>query len=143
LRNNMKLVPHKNRKELMDDLKKVYKAFTLEQAEIVFEDFKQKWGKKYPSVIHSWENKWLELTTYFSYPVEIRKLIYTTNTIEAFHRQLRKVTKTKTAYPTDNSLRKIVYLATIGVTDKWTNPIPGWLECRQQFEIMFNGRLGK
>lgn len=143
LRNNMKLVPHKNRKELMDDLKKVYKAFTLEQAEMAFNDFKEKWGKKHPSVIKSWENKWLELTTYFSYPVEIRKLIYTTNTIEAFHRQLRKVTKTKTAYPTDNALRKIVYLATIGVTDKWTNPIPGWLECRHQFEIMFEGRLGK
>jgi putative transposase len=143
LRNNMKYIPHKDRKDVMDDLKKVYKAFTIEQAETAFEEFKEKWGKKYPSVIKSWETNWLELTTYFSYPVEIRKLIYTTNTIEAFHRQLRKVTKTKTAYPTDNALRKIVYLATVGVTDRWTTPIPGWLECRQQFEIMFEGRLGK
>jgi len=143
LRNNMKYVPYKDRKDVMDDLKKVYKAFTIEQAETAFEEFKEKWGKKYPSVIKSWETNWLELTTYFSYPVEIRKLIYTTNTIEAFHRQLRKVTKTKTAYPTDNALRKIVYLATVGVTDRWTTPIPGWLECRQQFEIMFEGRLGK
>ncbi|WML57953.1 IS256 family transposase [Neobacillus sp. PS2-9] len=143
LRNNVKCVPHKFRKELMDDLKKVYKAYTLEQAELAFDEFKEKWGNKYPSVIISWETNWLELTTFFSYPVEIRKLIYTTNTIEAFHRQLRKVTKTKTAYPTDNALRKIVYLATVGVTDKWSNPIPGWLECRQQFDIMFEGRLGK
>ena len=143
LRNNVKCVPHKFRKELMDDLKKVYKAYTIEQAELAFDEFKEKWGKKYPSVIKSWETNWLELTTFFSYPVEIRKLIYTTNTIEAFHRQLRKVTKTKTAYPTDNALRKIVYLATVGVTDKWSNPIPGWVECRQQFDIMFEGRLGK
>lgn len=143
LRNNSKTVPNKNRKEFMNDLKNVYKAFTIEQAEMAFEEFKAKWEKKHPSVIKSWENNWLELTTYFSYPVEIRKLIYTTNTIEAFHRQLRKVTKTKTAYPTDNALRKIVYLATIGVTDKWTIPVPGWLECRQQFEIMFEGRFGK
>lgn len=143
LRNNSKTVPNKNRKEFMNDLKNVYKAFTIEQAEMAFEEFKVKWEKKHPSVIKSWENNWLELTTYFSYPVEIRKLIYTTNTIEAFHRQLRKVTKTKTAYPTDNALRKIVYLATIGVTDKWTIPVPGWLECKQQFEIMFEGRFGK
>lgn len=143
LRNTLKYVPNKDRKVVMDDLKKVYKAFTIEQAEVAFDEFKEKWGKKYPSVIKSWETNWLELTTYFSYPVEIRKLIYTTNTIEAFHRQLRKVTKTKTAFPTDNALRKIVYLATVGVTDRWTIPIPGWLECRQQFEIMFGDRLGK
>ncbi|KYC99995.1 IS256 family transposase [Heyndrickxia sporothermodurans] len=143
LRNNMKYVPTKNRKVVMDDLKKVYKAYTLEQAEVAFEEFKNKWETKYPSIIKSWENNWLELTAYFSYPVEIRKLIYTTNTIEAFHRQLRKVTKTKNAYPSDNALRKIVYLATVGVTEKWTIPVPGWLECRQQFDIMFNGRLGK
>lgn len=143
LRNNIKCVPNKNRKEVMDDLKKVYKAFTLEQATMAFEDFKEKWGPKHPAIIKSWEKNWLELTTYFSYPVEIRKLIYTTNTIEAFHRQLRKVTKTKTAFPTDNSLRKIVYLATMGVTDKWTVSVPGWIECKQQFDIMFPGRLGK
>ncbi|WP_318503453.1 IS256 family transposase [Bacillus sp. T3] len=142
LRNNLKYVPTKHRKEVMDDLKKVYKAFTLEQAEMAFTEFKEKWDKKFPSVVKSWENNWLELTAFFAYPVEIRKLIYTTNTIEAFHRQLRKVTKTKTAYPTDNALRKIVYLATVGVTDTWTNAIPGWLECRQQFEIMFSDRLG-
>jgi putative transposase len=143
LRNTLKFVPHKYRKDVTDDLKKVYKAFTLEQAESAFEKFKEKWGQKYPSVTKSWETNWLELTSYFAYPVEIRKLIYTTNTIEAFHRQLRKVTKTKTAFPTDNALRKIVYLATMGVTEKWTVPIPSWLECRQQFEIMFAGRLGK
>ncbi|WP_077212043.1 IS256 family transposase [Bacillus dakarensis] len=141
LRNTLKFVPSKLRKEVTDDLKKVYKAYTLKQAETAFEEFKDKWGQKYPSVIKSWETNWLELTTYFTYPVEIRKIIYTTNTIEAFHRQLRKVTKTKTAYPTDNALRKIIYLATMGATEKWTVPLPSWLECRQQFEIMFEGRL--
>ena len=92
-------------------------------------------------MIKSWEENWLELTAFFTYPPVIRKIIYTTNTVEGFHRQLRKVTKTKNAYPTDNALRKIVYLATIGVTDKWIKPIPDWLECRAQFEILFEGRF--
>lgn len=143
LRNTRKYIPNKHRKDAMEDLKKVYKAYTIEQAESSFEEFKVKWGDKFPTVIKSWEDNWLELTAYFAFPVEIRKIIYTTNTIEAFHRQLRKVTKTKTAYPTDNALRKIIYLATMGATEKWTVPTPSWLECRQQFEIMFESRLGK
>lgn len=143
LRNTSKYVHSKFRKEVTEDLRKVYKAFTIEQAEKSFEDFKEKWGEKYPSVVKSWETNWIELTAYFSYPVEIRKMIYTTNTVESFHRQLRKVTKTKTAFPTDNALRKLLYLATKKATEKWTVPVPGWFECRQQFEIMFEGRLGK
>jgi len=106
IRNTLKYVSFKDQKKLMVDLKQIYQALTLEEAEFAFEEFKEKWGKKYPIVIRSWENNWLELTTYFSYPQGIRRLIYTTNTVEAYHRQLRKVTKTKTAYPTDDSLRK-------------------------------------
>lgn len=141
IRNTTKYVASKHRKEFMNDLKKVYKASTLEQAELGFDNVKEIWESKYPKVIKSWEENWLELTAYFSYPVEIRKIIYTTNTVEGFHRQLRKVTKSKSAYPTDNSLKKIIYLATMDVMKKWTVPIPGWLECEGQFKIIFVGRL--
>ena len=102
---------------------------------------KEKWGKKHPIVIKSWENNWQELTTYFSYPYGIRRLIYTTNTVEAYHRQLRKVTKTKTSFPTDDSLRKIIYLAIRDITKKWTMPLQNWAECISQFVIQFEGRL--
>ena len=125
----------------MTDLKKVYKASTLEQAELEFGKVKAAWKDKYQQDIGSWEEHWLELTAYFSYPTEIRKIIYTTNTVEGFHRQLRKVTKTKTAYPTDNSLKKILYLATMDAIKKWNKPIPGWLECEGQFKIIFEGRI--
>ena len=108
LRNSMKYVPYKDRKPLVKDLKSVYQALTIEEAELAFGAFKDKWGKKYPIIVRSWENNWLELTTYFSYPRDIRRLIYTTNTVEGYHRQLRKVTKTKTAYPSDEALRKII-----------------------------------
>ena len=141
IRNTTKYVASKHRKEFMNDLKKVYKASTLEQAELGFDNVKEIWESKYPKVIKSWEENWLELTAYFSYPVEIRKIIYTTNTVEGFHRQLRKVTKSKSAYPTDNSLKKIIYLATMDVMKKWTVPIPGLLECEGQFKIIFEGRL--
>jgi len=141
LRNNLKYVATKYRTEFLNDLKKVYKAFTMDQAEIAFGEFKETWGKKYPKVVESWETNWVELTAFFEYPPEIRRMIYTTNTIEGFHRQLRKVTKAKNAYPTDDSLRKIIYLAIMDITKKWTKPIPGWLECKAQFEIMFGNRF--
>lgn len=118
IRNSLKYVPYKEQKELMADLKQVYQALTMEEAELAFEIFKEKWGKKHPIIIRSWENNWLELTAYFKYPYEIRRIIYTTNVIEGYHRQLRKVTKTKTAYPTDEALKKIIYLATIEASKK-------------------------
>jgi len=141
LRNNIKYIPTKNRAAFLSDLKKVYKAFTMEQAELAFSEFKETWGQKYPRVVESWETNWIELTAFFEYPPEIRKMIYTTNTIEGFHRQLRKVTKTKNAYPTDDSLRKVLYLAIMDITKKWSKPLPSWLECRTQFEIMFGDRF--
>ncbi|MDD2422162.1 MAG: IS256 family transposase [Heliobacteriaceae bacterium] len=141
IRNSLKYVPWKERKELMADLKKVYQALTIEEAELAFEMFKEKWGKKHPIIIRSWENNWLELTGYFKYPYEIRKIIYTTNIIEGYHRQLRKVTKTKTAYPTDEALKKIIYLATIEAAKKWTMPIKDWKSCIAQFAIHFSDRL--
>jgi len=141
IRNSLKYVPWKEQKELMADLKKVYQALTMEEAELAFKMFKEKWGKKHPVIIRSWEKNWLELTAYFKYPYEIRKLIYTTNIIEGYHRQLRKVTKTKTAYPTDDALKKIIYLATVEASKKWTVPIREWKSCISQFAIHFSDRL--
>ncbi|BAF59533.1 transposase and inactivated derivatives [Pelotomaculum thermopropionicum SI] len=141
IRNSLKYVPWKEQKELMADLKKVYQALTMEEAELAFKMFKEKWGKKHPVIIRSWEKNWLELTAYFKYPYEIRKLIYTTNIIEGYHRQLRKVTKTKTAYPTDDALKKIIYLATVEASKKWTVPIKEWKSCISQFAIHFSDRL--
>jgi transposase-like protein len=141
IRNSLKYVSYKDRKSLMADLKQVYQAFTLEEAELNFIEFKNKWQKKYPLVIKSWEKNWLELTAYFKYPPEIRRIIYTTNTVEGYHRQLRKVTKTKTAYPSDEALRKIVYLATLDIARKWTMPIRDWGKCLPQLVIYFDERL--
>lgn len=141
LRNSIKYISTKNRQPFLNDIKKVYKAFTIEQAELAFEEVKKNWADKYPRVIASWETNWLELTAYFEYPTEIRKIIYTTNTVEGFHRQLRKVTKSKNAYPTDDALRKIIYLATMDITKKWTLAIPGWFECRAQLRIIFGDRF--
>lgn len=141
LRNSIKYVPYKDRKPLMNDLKRVYQALTIEECELAFGAFKDKWGKKYPMVVRSWENNWLELTTYFGYPRDIRRLIYTTNTVEGYHRQLRKVTKTKTAYPSDDALRKIIYLATMDITKKWSMPVREWANCMSQFVIQFGDRM--
>ncbi|MBT2756959.1 IS256 family transposase [Mesobacillus foraminis] len=141
IRNSMKYVASKDRQEFMNDLKKVYKASIIEEAELQFGKLKDKWSSKYEKVISSWEENWVELTAFFAYTSDIRKMIYTTNTVEGYHRQLRKVTKTKSAYPTDNALRKIIYLATTGIVEKWGNPIPSWLECKSQFKIIFGDRL--
>lgn len=141
IRNSMKYVSYKEQKAVLADLKKVYQALTLEEAEFAFEEFKEKWGKKHPIIVKSWENNWLELTAYFDYPYEVRKMIYTTNVIEGYHRQLRKVTKTKTAYPTDDALRKIIYLATDSISRKWTMPIREWRSCISQLAIYFGDRL--
>lgn len=141
IRNSLKYISFKDRKALIADLKPVYQALTLEEAELKFNEFKLKWEKRYTLVIKSWENNWLELTTYFRYPPEIRRVIYTTNTIEGYHRQLRKVTKTKTAYPTDDALRKIIYLATLDISRKWTMPVSNWGRCLSQLVIYFGERL--
>jgi putative transposase len=141
IRNSLKYVSYKEQKELMVDLKLVYQALTIEEAELMFNAFKEKWGKKHPIIIKSWEANWIELTTFFKYPEEIRRIIYTTNTVEGYHRQLRKVTKTKTAYPTDESLIKMIYLATSDISKKWTMPLRDWSKCISQFAIHFDDRL--
>jgi len=142
IRNSLRYVSYKDRKPLMAALRPVYQALTLEESEMAFSAFKDKWGEKYPMVVRSWETNWLELTMYFAYSPDIRRLIYTTNAVEGYHRQLRKVTKTKTSYPSDESLRKIIYLATMDITRTWTCPVKDWGRYLSQFAIRFGDRMG-
>jgi len=141
IRNSTKYVSYKDIKEVMADLKMNYGAPTLDDAEYRLEEFRDKWGKKYPQIIKSWEQNWTELSTYFKYPQEVRTLIYTTNAVEGFHRMLRKYTKTKTSYPTDDAVRKSVYLSIQEISRKWTMPIPNWGIIMGQLMIFFEERL--
>lgn len=126
IRNSMKYVSYKNRREFMRDLKLVYKADTEEIVLAQFYELKDKWKDTYVSVIDSWYQNWDKLSTYFAFNKAIRKIIYTTNALEGFNRQLRKFTKTRTVFPTDDSLRKSLYLTTDQVMKKWTSPILNW-----------------
>jgi transposase-like protein len=141
IRNSLRYVASKHQKEFMVDLKTVYKADTKALAEDNLETLALKWESLYPVVIASWRNNWDKLSTYFAYTPPIRKIIYTTNTVEGFHRQIRKVTKTKGAFPTDDALIKLVYLATKRITRKWTSPIQNWGLTVQQLAIKFEGRI--
>ena len=126
IRSSTKYVPYKDIKAVMADLKLVYGAPTLEDAEYRLEEFRETWGKKYPQILKSWDANWPELSTYFKYPQEVRTLIYTTNAVEGFHRMLRKYTKTKTIYPTDDAVRKSVFLSIQEISKKWSMPIRDW-----------------
>jgi len=141
IRNSTKFVSYRDIKELMKDLKTVYKASTEELALSNLDIFEEKWGKKYPMCVNSWRNNWAELATYFKYPGGIRKLIYTTNSIENFNRQLRKVTKNKTIFPNDYALQKSLYLAMVDASSKWTSRIRGWDQILSQLSIFFEGRI--
>ena len=141
IRNTVKYVASKDSKEVMRDIKKIYKAPTKEAAEKHLDDLEEKWNKKYPIVIRSWRNNWHKLSTFFKYSEDIRRLIYTTNTIEGYHRQIRKVTKTKGAFTNDMALLKLVYLATQRIMEKWTQPLQNWSLTIQQLSIMFEGRM--
>lgn len=141
IRNSLKYVTSADQKEFMRDLKNVYRADTLEIAEIELEKLTKKWANKYPIVVNSWNNNWHKLSTYFEYTAPIRKLIYTTNPIEGYHRQVRKITKTKGAFSSEMALLKLVYLATQNIHKKWTTPIPNWALIIQQLAIKFEGRI--
>ena len=141
IRNSLKYVASKDQKAFMKDLKEVYRADTKELASMELEGLSAKWGSKYPIVIRSWEKNWEKLTTYFQYTAPIRKLIYTTNAVEGYHRQIRKVTKTKGAFPSDMALLKLVYLATKNIEKKWTAPLHNWSLTVQQLAIKFGDRL--
>jgi putative transposase len=141
IRNSTKYVSYKDIRELMKDLKTVYKAPTEEVALSNLDDFEEKWKSKYPMCISSWSNNWAELSTYFKYPQEIRTLIYTTNAMENFNRQLRKVTKSKTIFPNDFSLTKSLYLAMVDASQKWTSRIRNWDLIISQLSIFFEDRI--
>jgi len=141
IRNSAKYVSYKDLKTLMADLKAIYGAVDEPSAINALEAFEEKWNAKYPKISKSWRENWANLSTYFKYPEEIRKIIYTTNTIEGFNHQLRKVTKAKSVFPTDDSLLKILYLAMIDITKKWTGKRADWTKIRAELDIYFEGRL--
>jgi transposase-like protein len=141
IRNSLKYVASKDQKLFMSELKPVYRAGNESQALDELSKLKQKWHKKYPMVIDSWENNWPKLSTYFKYPANIRRLIYTTNTIEGYHRQIRKVTKNKGVFTSDMALLKIIYLATERISLKWTMPLSNWAITVSQLKIIFGDRI--
>lgn len=143
IRNTTKFVSYKEIKALMSDLKRVYAAPTEEIALAELDSFDEKWSGKYPKIAKSWKDNWANLSTYFKYPEAVRRLIYTTNTIEGFNRQLRKVTKSKTVFPSDESLLKMLYLAMMDITKKWTGHRQDWGQIHSQLEIFFEERLSE
>lgn len=141
IRNSLKYVGSKNQKAFMADLKCVYKAATLNAAESALDDLEAKWGDKYPLVIKSWRLKWPTLSTYFKYPQDVRTAIYTTNAVEAVHRQFRKLTKTKGGFANENSLLKLLYAGILKVSERWSHPVQNWSLTLSQLAIHFEGRL--
>ena len=141
IRNSAKYVASKNQKAFMSDLKPIYRAATKSAAETALDELESKWGDQYPMVIKSWRTKWNQLSEYFKYPDYVRKVIYTTNAVEAVHRQFRKLTKTKGAFPNENSLLKLLYAGALKATEKWTMPIQNWNLALSQLAIHFEGRL--
>lgn len=141
LRNSSKYVSYKDLKALMADLKAVYAAVDEPSALTALDTFSKRWDQKYPKISQSWRENWANLSTYFKYPQEVRRLIYTTNTIEGFNRQLRKVTKSKSVFPTDDSLLKMLYLAMVNITKKWTGRRQDWSMIHAQMAVYFADRM--
>lgn len=141
LRNSFKYISYKDLKAFSKDFKGVYTAVSEDAAVESLYALKEKWGKQYPFAIRSWENNWDVLSPFFKFPEEVRKIVYTTNIIESLHRQFRKVTKSKTMFPSDQSLEKMLYLASMNVMKKWTQRYKNWDRVLNQLTIMFEGRL--
>lgn len=141
VRNSLKYVASKDQKAFMKDLKKVYRAVSKDFAEQKLDELEAAWGKKYPIVIKSWRANWERLSQYFKYPDDIRRIIYTTNVVEGFHRQVRKVTKTKGAFTSEMALLKLLYLAIQNITKKWNQPVQNWSLTISQLAVFFEGRL--
>ncbi len=141
VRNSLRYVASKDQKVFMRDLKQVYRSVTKQWAEQKLDELEASWGKKYPLVIKSWRVNWEDLSAFFKYPEEIRRIIYTTNVIEGFHRQIRKVTKTKGAFTNETSLLKLIYLAIQNISRKWTMPPRNWSQTISQLSVFFEGRL--
>ena len=141
IRNSSKYVSYKDLKALMADLKAVYAAVDEDAALMALNTFSEHWDKKYPTISQSWRENWANLSTYFKFPQELRRLIYTTNAIEGFNRQLRKVTKAKSVFPTDERLFKMLYLAMMDITQKWTGRRQDWSMIHAQLAVYFEDRM--
>lgn len=141
IRNSLKYIARSDRKAFMHDLKQVYQAATRESAEAQLRQMEATWRDKYAIAIRSWQNNWEDLATFFDYPAEIRRLIYTTNSVENYHRQLRKVTKSKSIFPTPEAVRKLFFLAHHDILKSWTLPIQNWPLILSQLAIRFEDRL--
>jgi putative transposase len=141
IRNSLKYVVSKDQKEFMADLKLVYRASSKDLAEHRLLELDEKWGKKYPAVLKSWNANWDALSQYFKYPEQLRRIIYTTNIVEGFHRQVRKYTKNKGAFTSENALIKLIYCACQKVMEKWNAPMHNWALIISQLQIFFEGRL--
>ena len=140
IRSSTRFVSYKDIKQVVSDLKKVYKAATLEEAESHLVEFAERWRKQYPSCVKSWEDNWEVLSTFFEYPAEIRKIIYTTNIIEGLNRQFRRITKNKPSFPNDDSLRRMLYLASQRIMKHWRARCQNWDLVLSQLQLMFAGR---
>jgi putative transposase len=141
IRNSIKDVTANDSEAIMADLKLIYGAGSLDEATRQLEGFRRRWNQKYPAITECWDASWDELTTYFKFPAEVRKLIYTTNASEGFHRMLRRFTKNKTAYPTDDAVRKSIYLSVREISKKWSTPLKGWDKVMGQLKMYFKNRL--
>ncbi len=141
VRNSMRYVPWKNRRAVLKDLKAVYRASTIEAAEQALDAFEATWGAQYPMAVKTWRSRWQNVVPFFSYPEPIRRAIYTTNAVESLNSQLRKITRKRGAFPTDDSVRKVLYLAIIRASKKWTMPIRDWPAALNYFSITFPGRV--
>ena len=141
IRNSTRFVSYKDIKLVVADLKKIYGAVSEEVALYASEEFKETWDSKYPQIYKSWESNWVDLSAFFKFPAEMRRLIYTTNAVEGFHRMLRKFTKTKTNFPTDDSLKKSIYLSIKKISRKWNQPIRDWGIIMGQFMMFYEDRF--
>lgn len=143
IRNSCRYVVWKEKKEFTTDMKNIYNAPTKEAAKQELDSFEHKWGSKYPYAIRSWRNNWDELTSFYDFPLEIRKIIYTTNLIENLNGKIRRYTKNKLSFPTDDALKKSVYLAIDEIEKKWTQPIWNWGIIFNQFLVIFGERVNR
>ncbi len=137
MRNSLNYVPYKEKKAVAADLKKIYDNTTVELAEQALDDFELTWGNKYPAIVDSWRNNWDKIIPFLDFPMEIRKVIYTTNIVESLNNTLRKAVRNRGHFPTEESLMKVLYLAIRGVSKKWTMPIHDWKLALNRFAILF------
>jgi len=141
VRNSLRYVPWKNRRAVAKDLRKIYTSATEEAGEVALTEFEKTWGSQYPLAAKSWRDRWENVIPFFGYPEPIRKVIYTTNAVESLNAQLRKVTRKRGAFPTDDSVRKVLYLAMTKASKRWSMSIHDWPAALNFFSIMFEGRM--